>query len=80
MFSWGLCPEAQFLSPPHWGEVWMGLVAIVTVEAGMGVAAVVQQQLQQGDVIHAQQHGRREAQPVCGDAGVDVGSVPDGEI
>ena len=57
----------------------MGLAAIVTVKAGVDVAAVVQQELQHVDAIHGQQHGRREAQFMCGEAGVDVCSVPEDE-
>lgn len=53
----------------------MRSVAIDTVEAGKGVASMVQQELEHGQVLHGEHVDRGEGGWVRRDAGVDVSSM-----
>ena len=53
----------------------MRLAAVNTVETGASVAAMVQQQFEHGEVVHAKEHRRGKYRRLDGDGGVHVSSI-----
>ena len=53
----------------------MGLATVKALETGVSVAAMVQQQFEHGEVVHAKEHRRGKYRRLDGDGGVRVSSI-----